>query len=79
MNKHQTRTKNIKNLKLQNIEVTEKRIQNVRMSVEMIYCDSYKNILRKLFQNLNQSIQINQSDKFMMDIIIFYQSHGIKF
>ena len=79
MNKHQTRTKNIKNLKLQNIEVTEKIIQNVRMSVEMIYCDSYKNILRKLFQNLNQSIQINQSDKFMMDIIIFYQSHGIKF
>ena len=65
-------------LKIQSIEPTEDQQANINKLLKMISGKDYRRVVTRLFASLAESIQKGHSENKMMDIVIFFQSHGVR-
>jgi|APCry1669190327_1035288.scaffolds.fasta_scaffold04863_5 hypothetical protein len=65
-------------LKTQSIEPTEDQQANIHKLLRMISGKDYRSVVTRLFASLAESIQKGHSENKMLDIVIFFQSHGVR-
>lgn len=65
-------------LKIQSIEPTEDQQANIHKLLRMISGKDYRRVVTRLFASLAEGIQKGHSENKMLDIVIFFQCHGVR-